>query len=163
MLEKWGPKIPSTALSGRQKGCARKLPNMEVYWNRENRGHLDRLAHWPTGLPKYIIYRDITGLPAQPFIDQDWSSFNQIVHYTNVIMSAIASQITSLTIVYSAVYSGIDQRKYQSSASLAFVRGIPTRRVSSAENVSIWWRHHVSRRIYILDHCGFWYCWRKKS
>ena len=39
-------------------------------------------------------------------------------------MGAIASQVTSLTIVYSAVYSDADQRKYQSSASLAFVRGI---------------------------------------
>ena len=39
-------------------------------------------------------------------------------------MSAIASQITSLTIVYSTVYSGADQRKHQSSASLAFVWGI---------------------------------------
>ena len=39
-------------------------------------------------------------------------------------MGAIASQNTSLTIVYSMVYSGTDQRKHQSSASLAFVRGI---------------------------------------
>ena len=39
-------------------------------------------------------------------------------------MGAIASQIISLTIVYSTVYSGADQRKHQSSASLAFVRGI---------------------------------------
>ena len=39
-------------------------------------------------------------------------------------MSAMTSQITSLTIVYSAVYSGADQRKHQSSASLAFVREI---------------------------------------
>ena len=39
-------------------------------------------------------------------------------------MNAMASQITSLTIVYSIVYSGVDQRKHQSSASLAFVRGI---------------------------------------
>ena len=38
-------------------------------------------------------------------------------------MSAIASQITSLTIVYSIVYSDADQRKHQSSASLAFVWG----------------------------------------
>ena len=36
----------------------------------------------------------------------------------------MASEITSLTIIYSTVYSGADQRKYQSSASLAFVRGI---------------------------------------
>ena len=45
-------------------------------------------------------------------------------HYTDVIMTEWASQITSLTIVYSAVYSGGDQRKLQSSASLAFVWGI---------------------------------------
>ena len=46
------------------------------------------------------------------------------VHFNDVIMNAMASQITSLTIVYSAVYSGANQRKHQSSASLAFVRGI---------------------------------------
>ena len=38
--------------------------------------------------------------------------------------SKIASRITSLTIVYSTIYSGPDQTKHQSSASLAFVRGI---------------------------------------
>ena len=46
------------------------------------------------------------------------------LHYDDVIMSAMASQITSLTIVYSSVYLGEDQRKHQSSASLAFVWGI---------------------------------------
>ena len=39
-------------------------------------------------------------------------------------MGAMASQFTSITIVYSTVYSGADQRKHQSSESLAFVRGI---------------------------------------
>ena len=39
-------------------------------------------------------------------------------------MGTVASQITSLMIVYSIVYSGTDQRKHQSSASLALVRGI---------------------------------------
>ena len=46
------------------------------------------------------------------------------IHYNNVIMWAMASQITSLAIVCSTVYSGADHRKHQSSASLAFVRGI---------------------------------------
>ena len=50
--------------------------------------------------------------------------WNVPFHYNDVIMSLIASQITSLTIVYSTVYSDADQRKHQSSASLAFVRGI---------------------------------------
>ena len=45
-------------------------------------------------------------------------------HYSDVIMGTMASQITSLTIVYSTFYSGADQRKHQSSASLAFARGI---------------------------------------
>ena len=46
------------------------------------------------------------------------------IHNNDVIMGAMASQITSRTIVYSTVYSGADQGKHQSSASLAFVRGI---------------------------------------
>ena len=54
-----------------------------------------------------------------------------IEHYTDVIMTTVASQITSLTIVYSTVYSGAYQRKHQSSASLAFVRGIHRRPVNS--------------------------------
>ena len=45
-----------------------------------------------------------------------------IWHYNDVIMGTMASQINSLTIVYSTVYSGADQRKHQSSAALAFVR-----------------------------------------
>ena len=45
-------------------------------------------------------------------------------HYGDVIISTMASQITSLTIVYSTIYLGADQRKHQSSASMAFVRGI---------------------------------------
>ena len=54
-------------------------------------------------------------------------------------MGAIASQITSLTTVYSAVYSDADQRNHQSPASLAFVENapgtgdFPTQRASHAE------------------------------
>ena len=54
----------------------------------------------------------------------DCPSAGEAIHYNDVIMSAIASQITSLTIVYSTVYSDADQRQHQSSASLAFVWGI---------------------------------------
>ena len=45
-------------------------------------------------------------------------------HYSDVIMSAMASQITGVSIVYSVVCSGADQRKHQSSVSPSFVRGI---------------------------------------
>ena len=57
-------------------------------------------------------------------------------------MGAMVSQITSLTVVYSSVYSDADQRKHQSSSSLAFVRGVPgefpAQMASNAEKVSIW-------------------------
>ena len=125
-----------------------------------------------------------------------------ILHFGDVIMGVMASQITSLEIVYLAVYSGGDQRKHQSSAPLVCVRGInrwtansphingqycgkcfhlmtsscqlfdslfrrrskktsklrvtglcagispvngefPAQMASTAENVSIWWHHHV--------------------
>ena len=50
--------------------------------------------------------------------------YEYMSHYSDVIMSPMASHITSLTIVNSTVYSVADQRKHQSSVSLAFVRGI---------------------------------------
>ena len=49
---------------------------------------------------------------------------NRTSHYSDVIMSTMASKIVSLTIGYSTVYLCADQRKYQSSASLTLVRGI---------------------------------------
>ena len=63
-------------------------------------------------------------------------------------MSAMVPQITGIPIVCSTLCSGADQRQYQSSASLAFVRGIhrrgfPSPCASNAANISIWWRHHV--------------------
>ena len=51
-------------------------------------------------------------------------SGRNLVHLSDVIMGAMASQIISLTIVYSTVYSSADRRKHQSSTSLAFVWGI---------------------------------------
>ena len=107
-----------------------------------------------------------------PFTIGPWISWNEklfwinYLHYDDVIMGAIGSQITSLTIVYSTVYSDTDQRKHQSSASLAFVRGIhrsgefPAQMASDAENVSIWSRHHDTLKLFckkqqtVLSHYG---------
>ena len=99
-------------------------------------------------------------------------------HYSNVIMSAMAFQITGVSMVCSAVYSGADQRKKQSSASPAFVRGIHrwpmnsphkgqwrggqwcSQRTSDAENVSIWWRHHALQpSSYMGPELGARRCW----
>ena len=57
-------------------------------------------------------------------ISQKYVPWGLIDHYSDIIMGVMASQITSLTIVYSTVYSGTDQRKHQSSTSLVFSRGI---------------------------------------
>ena len=67
----------------------------------------------------------------KPYIE-DWAKlvklcprYNKwIFHYNGVMMSAMASQITGASIVYSIVCSGKDQRKHQTSASLTFVRGL---------------------------------------
>ena len=58
-------------------------------------------------------------------------------HYNDVIMGPMASEITNLTIVYSTVYLGADQRKHQSSASLAFVQGIHRWPVKSSHRWSV--------------------------
>ena len=60
-------------------------------------------------------------------------------------MGTIASQITSLTIVYWTVYSGADQSKHQSSASLAFVRGIHRGPVNSPH------KWPVTRKMFPFD------------
>ena len=61
--------------------------------------------------------------------------------YSHVIMGMTASQITSLITVYSADYSDADQRKYQSPASLAFVRGIHR---GPARNIVQYWHYNVT-------------------
>ena len=90
-----------------------------------------------------------------------WSIHDKPFHCNDVIMNAMASQIISLTFVYSTVYSGTDQRKHQSSALLAFVwGGFPAQRASIAANVSIWWRHHVTGISYIV---GYFSCkWMRR-
>ena len=67
------------------------------------------------------------------------------LHYDDVIMSAIASQITSLTIVYSTVYPGADQNKHQSSVSLAFEWGIHRGPVNSPH------KWPVTRKMFPFD------------
>ena len=79
------------------------------------------------------------------WLKHEWLFGVSFFHYDDVIMSAIASQITSLTIVYSVVYSDADQRKHQSSASLAFVRGIHRGPVNSPH------KWPVTRKMFPFD------------
>ena len=75
-----------------------------------------------------------------------------LIHYNDVIMGVTASQITSLTVVYSTFYSDASKK-----TSTICVTGLcagnspvtgefPAPMASNAENVSIWWRHHVMGR-----------------
>ena len=66
-------------------------------------------------------------------------------HYNDVIMGPTASHITSLTIVFSTVYSDAGQRKHQSSASLAFVWGIHRGPVNSPH------KWPVTRKMFPFD------------
>ena len=70
-------------------------------------------------------------------------------HHNDVIISAMASQINSLTIVYSTVYSRRRSRKTPKLRVTGLCEGnspvtgeFPAQKASNAENVSIWWRHH---------------------
>ena len=61
-------------------------------------------------------------------------------HYSDVIMSVMVSQITGVSIVYSTICSGTDQRNHQNSTSLAFVRGIHRSPVNSPHKVPVTWK-----------------------
>ena len=74
-----------------------------------------------------------------------WFKLVKDKHYCFVIIRANASQITSLPIVYSTVYSGVDERKHQSSASLTFVRRILRWPVNSPNKWS------VTRKMFPFD------------
>ena len=67
-------------------------------------------------------------------------------HYNDVITSLMVSQITSLTIVYSTIFSDSDQRKHQSSSSLAFVREIYQWLVNSSH------KWPVTRKMFPFDY-----------
>ena len=89
-----------------------------------------------------VIAKSLAPVIHQSIYDHD--------HYNDIIMGAIASQITSLMIVYSIVYSGADQRKHQSSTSLAFVRGIHQGPMNSPHKGS------VTRKMFPLDDVIMW-------
>ena len=140
-----------------------------------------RVAPWPLYIPHSNphTWQTMSGLHSttssfwirvdSQTIPRSSETINQ--HYNDVIMGAIASQITSLTIVYSIVYSDADQRKHQSSASLAFVRGIHrgpvnsphkwpiTRKMFPFDDVIMIWQHSISLSCTHI----FWHSWISKQ
>ena len=95
-----------------------------LVWNQAKTQQRENLAHYSWDVHNVCIW---------------------IIYYSDIIMGAMASQITSLTIVYSTVYSGADQRKHQSSASLVFARGIHRWLVNSPH------KGQVTRKMFPFD------------
>ena len=88
-------------------------------------------------------------LRKSPTSQTTWHTQYPPSHYNDVIMSAIAPQITNLTIVYSNVYSRRRSKKTSKLRVTGLCAGnkpvtgeLSAQRASNAENVSIWWRHH---------------------
>ena len=82
-----------------------------------------------------------------------WHWHWTIIHYSDVIVSSMASQIASISIVYSTVCSGANQTKHQSSASLAFVRGIHRRTVNSLH------KGPVKRNMFLMMTSSWQFIW----
>ena len=101
---------------------------------------------WCTSLSDHITaLHDITSHLIYPnIVSYPIISHHIHPHYNDVIMGAMAPQITSITIVYSTVYSG-RSKKHQSSASLAFVRGIHRWPVNSPH------KRPVTRKMFPFD------------
>ena len=96
-------------------------PSFKRYSDSFLKGTMGTSHHWPS-------LRLVNICPVPRVVRTMNMIYNALwLHYNDVIMSAVVSPITSLTIGYSIVYSGAYQRKHQSSASLAFVRGIHRR------------------------------------
>ena len=76
---------------------------------------------------------------------KSWRQVISTSQCSDVIMTTMTSQITSITIVYSIVYSDADQRKHKSSASLVFVRGIHRSPVNSPQ------KGPVTRKMFPFD------------
>ena len=101
--------------------------NRSTHWGRDRMPKWQKIFHWSF----FLRFRST----------KSQHSF----HCNDVIMSAMSSQITSLTNVYSSVYLDADQRKHQSSASLAFVRWIHRRPVNSPH------KGPVTRKMFSFD------------
>ena len=91
--------------------------------------------------------------PKCSIISKPLSEPMMVWHYNGVIMIAMASQITSVPVVHSIVGSSADQRKQQSPASLAFVRGIHRWPVNSPHKRLVTWKMFPFDDV-IMDHLG---------
>ena len=110
---------------------------------------------------KMLLKRPSLKFVRHKLVDEE-SAMAQVMrwlHYSDVTISAMASEITSISSVSSTVGSDAHQRKYQSSASLAFVRGIPRWPIKLQINTFLQWTYEPVRDwiqkdilLILLDH-----------
>ena len=77
-------------------------------------------------------------------------------HHSDVIMSAMTSQTSGVSVIYSIVCSGENQRNHQSSASLPFVRGIHRPPVNSLHKGPVTWKTFPFDYVIMKDEEGAW-------
>ena len=105
-----------------------------------------------TSIMEFLRLQKLKHQPINPILNNPVGG----LHYNDVITSTMSSQITSLTIVYSTVRSKNISKLCVTGlcAGNSPVTGeFPAQRASNAENVSIWWRHHVAEFTSLR-----WYC-----
>ena len=109
--------------------------------------HVIRMTWFATVTHTYFLWlmQNVIRVMYHTFV----SHLGYLSHYNGVIMCAIASQITSFTIVYWTVHSGANKKKPSKLRAIGLCAGnspvtgeFPAQMASNAENVSIWWRHH---------------------
>ena len=129
--------------------------NLYASMGTETNGYVTLMAMTRTIilLPSQIGYPyvDFTVARSSTEYTVTWQGRDRVpgCHWNDVIMSAMASQITSLTTVYSTVYLWRRSKKTAKLRVTGFCAGnspvtgeFPAQRDSDAENVSIWWRHY---------------------
>ena len=103
-----------------------------------NGGHFVQASTWTLNMGQWIT-QNISGCDRLHTKRMDLV-LSTCHHYCDVMISAMASEITGVSIVHSTVCSDADQRKHQSSTSLAFVRGIQRSPVNSPHKGLVTWK-----------------------
>ena len=142
-----------------------RLPNDEVtrHWSRAKVLNTLALGRFERNFNKAIfkLIILIDGWIISHKTARRWKSLHLIDHYGDVIMDAIASLITSLTIVYSTVYSDADQKKNIKAPRHWPLCGnspgsgeFPPQMACNVENISIWWRpYDKSTLVQVMAWC----------
>ena len=118
--------------------CGKHFKNITFKINTQDSALVNRCEIALRGMIQKLLNEESTW-------QQSWSRYRtpHDIHYNDVIMATIASQITSLTIVYSTVYSGADQKTSKlrvtglCDGNSPLTGEFPAQRASNAENVSI--------------------------